>query len=122
MGTLCSVTGKKYRWYESKYDAIMRLCLSLANLPVSNHPLQEDHFVAFCKLRRILYHIGDDTSNKRERQKEKYRNQRWVLLCDDSDDYMFENDINKPWIWLFIYVLPHTIEMNLEIIKNSRYH
>lgn len=96
MGTLWAMMGRKYRWSELKYDVIMRMCLALTNLHICKHPLRDEDGFSYRNLRRSLSHIEDETSERRQRQQKKYRDQRRSRICDDSDDAIFANEIRTP--------------------------
>lgn len=76
LGLLWNLMSSKWRWAEENYDDIVRLCISLTNFHITNHPLRESDEQFFQRFKNRIYQIGVTMAEKRQLAQRKYREKR----------------------------------------------
>lgn len=82
-GRLCSlwaIAATKYRWAESNYDKLFRLCVALTNQHIRWHPLRQEDHATFQRYKNRQYSIGAEIARKRKRIQERYKARRKARL------------------------------------------
>ena len=70
---LWNVLSSKYRWAETSYDAIFKLCVALTNLHVYWNPLRQDDVERHARMCNCQLNIGNTRIEKRRRAQERHR-------------------------------------------------
>lgn len=73
---LWSVLQRKWRWSEQSYDIVFRFCVALTNLHIRWHPLREEDYERFQRIKNRHLQIGVQQVEKRKRTLERYRQKR----------------------------------------------
>lgn len=63
----------KYRWNESTYDDIFRVCTGLTNAKILCHSLREEGHESFVKHENRILTIGDSVARKSKQAQIRYR-------------------------------------------------
>lgn len=76
MKSLYGVMSRKWRWDESSYDIIVRLCVSLTNIHINWHPLRADDGTFYTKCETHLVDVGESLKRRRIDVQRKYLEKR----------------------------------------------